>query len=206
MLVQPSQPVRIEAKSDTPGLGKKQQRFNGLVKKIAQHRELLRAWSDAMPEIHRGIAEYHRLVGEHPDVAGDLVRLLDRMYGDRRLTKAERKRLQAVICEAARDLLAAGGADDLKAIYNRHSRSDFDTEATFEETARTLMMKSVMEEMFGMDFAQADIRSMDELEQAARAQFVQEQQSAERHRQAADERRARCSTTDFAELFEPGAF
>jgi len=107
--------------------------------------------------------------------------LYDRVYMDPSFTRAERKKLQALICEIAGDLLAEAGNDDLKPIYNRHNRSDFDTEVALDDAANARAMKSMMEEMFEMDFGNADVSSMEKLQTYTEAQleaFEQEQEQA----------------------------
>lgn len=194
-MIATSQVVRISAGRGGPKLGKKQQRFNGLVRKVAQYKQSLRAWSEALPEIHRGVAEVGRLAGEHRDLLGELVRMFDRAYDDRRLTKSERKRLRSTICEIARDVLEESDADgdhrELKAIYQRHSRRDFDAEVAAEDETQTLVMKAMLEGMLGLDFAGTEIRSLEDLERATVGQLGEIHQAHEQRRQAADERRAR---------------
>jgi len=100
---------------------------------------------------------------------------------DPRFTKSERKKLQAMICEMAGDLLAEPGHDDLKPIYNRHHRGDFDA----EDAAAARVMKSMMEQMLGMDFGNADVSSMEKLQTYTEAQlhaFDQEQEQARERR------------------------
>jgi hypothetical protein len=160
---------------------KVQQRFARLIKQIDQGKQRLRAWYDAQPAIHRELAAYHALLETYQRAGHDLVCLFDRVYPDPILTKAERKKLRALICEISGDLLAEAGHDDLKPIYNRHSRGDFDTEAALEDAAAARAMKSMMEEMFGVDFGNADVSSTEKLQSFTEAQlhaFEQEEAKA----------------------------
>ncbi|HET7505727.1 MAG TPA: J domain-containing protein [Kofleriaceae bacterium] len=183
--------LRIVARADGSPPGKLQQRFNSLIKKVAQLKGRLQAWAHARPEIHRALGELHRLSGEHRAAVGELIRVLDRMYADRSLTKSERAQVRALLCELAYDVLQGGGSDDLKAIYNKHTRGDFDAEVASHRALHAQVMKSVLEDSLGMDFGDADISSLDELERATMAQLDElEREEAARH-QAAQARRAR---------------
>lgn len=166
---------------------KVQQRFARLIKQVDQRKQRLRAWYDTQPAIQRELAAYHALLEGNHRIAHDLVILFDRTYTHPTFTKAERKRLRDVICEMAGDLLGQQGFADLKPIYNRHSRSDFDADVAFGDAVKAHVMKSMMEEMFGMDFGDADVSSPEKLQAFAEAQL----QAAEAQEEQAQARRAR---------------
>jgi hypothetical protein len=166
---------------------KVQQRFARLRKQVDRCKQRLRAWYDARPALARELAAYNALFETYQRITHDLVCLLDRVYLDPRFTKPERKKLQALICEMAGDLLAEPGHDDLKPIYNRHHRGDFDAEAALDDAAAAHAMKSMMEEMFGVDFGNADVSSVDKLRRFAETQLHAFEQAQEQVR----ERRAR---------------
>jgi len=170
----------VGANRSRPG-SKVQQRFARLMKQVDQCKQRLRAWYEAIPALHRELAAYQAVVEAYQRTAHELVCLFDRVYLDPRFTKAERKKLQALICEMAGDLLSEQGHEDLKPIYNRHRRVDFDAEAALENAAAAHAIKSMMEDMFGVDFGNADISSMEQLRTYTEAQlhaFEQEQQQA----------------------------
>jgi hypothetical protein len=174
MIGDPAQGLRIVEASSGPRMNKQQQRFHKLVKDVARLKEAVRAWSLAMPELHRGIAEHERLRAEHQAVVVELVRLFDRSYSHRALTKRERARLREILCETAYEVMQEEGCDGLdvlKEIYNRHTRGDFDAEAAAGDEANAHLMRILLEEQFGFDFGRSDIRSIEELEAAASAQF-----------------------------------
>ena len=172
-------------------MSKKQQRFNKLVKEAARLKEAVRAWSQALPELHRGVAEHERLLGEYRAVVAALVRLFDQAYPHRALTKRERGYLRRVLCDTARDLLEQDDSEELKEIYNRHSRSDFDAEVADEDEAQARAMRALLERQFGFDFGGAEIRSVGELEEATLSQIDELSREAERHEREAAERQAR---------------
>lgn len=187
----PARSLRIVGASGAPGMGKKQQRFHKLVKDVARLKDAVRAWSQALPEIHRDIAEYERLNAEHRAVLGELVRVLDRGHAHRALTKRERAHLREVICEVAHDVLEEEDRADLKEIYNRHSQGDFDAEAAAADAAQTRAMRVMLEVQFGLDFGRAEIRSLDQLEEATIAQLHEASHEEERRAREAAERRSR---------------
>lgn len=175
-------------------MSKQQQRFNRLVKEAARLKDALRAWSSALPEIHRGVAEHARLLGEYRAAVAELVQLFDRAYQERGLTKAERAHLRRILCDTARDLLDHDDTEELvglKEIYNRHSRGDYDAEAAEEDALQARVMRAVLEQRFGFDFADADIRSVDDLEQATMSQMDEMSREEERRAAEAAERAAR---------------
>ena len=176
--------LEIVARRDGAGpLGKKQQRFNKLVKKVAELKQTLVAWSRAAPELQRTIAECRRLYDERRAVVAELVRLLDRALEGGALTRSERTRLRAIVCDTTWDLLETGADEDLKAIYNRHARGDFDAESASENAMHVQAMK-MMIEGFGLDLGDADISTLEDLQKAAVEQ-------AERTREVAEARKAR---------------
>ena len=180
-----AQAIEVRGATQSRPRSKVQQRFARLMKQVDRCKQRLHAWYDARPALHRELAAYNASFEAHQRTGHDLVCLFDRVYMDPRFTKSERKKLQALICEMAGDLLAEQGHDDLKPIYNRHHRSDFDAEAALEDAAAARVMKSMMEEMLGMDFGNADVSSMEKLQTYTEAQlhaFDQEQEQARERR------------------------
>jgi hypothetical protein len=187
-----TQSLRIVSRPDGKPPGKNQQRFNSLIKKVAQLKRELQAWSQARPELYGAVAEYQRLQDDHRATMSELVRLLDRLYADRTLTAKDRTELRQVICDTAADLLHAGGDEGLKAIYNKHARSDFDAEAARDDADQAQIMKAALEEGLGMDFGEADISSFEDLERAAMQQLSEREREAA-HREARKTRRKKSS-------------
>jgi PIN domain nuclease of toxin-antitoxin system len=87
---------------------------------------------------------------------------LDRLLGQPGWTKAERALMRELVCDGAAELLDADGEADpaLKALFDKHSDTDFDT----EQQQTRLAMKDMVEAMTGMDLGDdADIASDEEL-------------------------------------------
>lgn len=167
---------------------KRQQRFNRLIKQVAQLKKRLQTWEQALPALHRKIGEYHQLETEHNAAMAEMVRLLDRMYDHRTLTQRERALIGEIVCELAPDLIEAHA--DLKAIYNRHSRSDFDAEVAAQEAAQARTMQAFLEDELGFDFGKDDIASLDDLERATRTRVEQEERAKAERQTAAEARKA----------------
>jgi hypothetical protein len=170
--------------------GKKQQRFGKLVKEVARLKDAVRAWSQAQPEIEQRVAECARVAAEHRAALAELVRVLDRAYPHRSLTKRERRYLRELLCDMARELLLEDGPDDLKVIYNRHTRSDFDAEAAEESAVQVQVLRSMLKAA-GLDLGDANIRTVGDLEAAAYARMGELSREAERREREAETGRAR---------------
>jgi hypothetical protein len=168
--------LTISAQSGAP-LGKKQKRFNNLVKTAAGLRETLRAWRDADYALHRGAAGVDRLIAQRRANVRSLVVLFDGYTTDKAFSRVERAQLAGVAIEFARELLASQPGDtELKAIYNRLANADFDAERAEEEAEQSRFMQDVLEE-HGLEFDK-QFESLEELETAARAQQAEREQEA----------------------------
>ncbi len=143
---------------------KVQQRFARLIKKVDQQKQQLRTWQDAKPAIAGELASIDALYATQRQVGRDLVVLFDRVHADPIFAKPERKRLVGMLCDLARELLVAEPHDELKAIYNRHSRGDFDDEQARDKAASARGLKEELEDRFGFDLRAADASSVETLE------------------------------------------
>jgi hypothetical protein len=173
--------LHIVARADGPAPSKRQQRFNSLIKRVAQLKRALQDWEHAQPGLHRLVGDHQRLAEDHTAALGALVRLLDGMYDERTLTKRERALLREILADLAGDVLRDGaGDDDVKAIYNRHSHGDFDAEAAEEAALQARMMKTILEHQFGMEF-DPSVASLDDVQRAAKDQLDElDRQATER--------------------------
>ena len=140
-------PVRIVADQTKPGLSKAQQQFNTLIKKIDQQKQRLGLWAETIPKMQQLTAqEFEPLLDTYGELQTQWVHLLDKAHANPALKKRDKEKVSHLICEAAAEVLADGGDDaDLKAIYNRHSGSDFDKEDAELEAATGELMKSMIE-------------------------------------------------------------
>jgi hypothetical protein len=180
-----SKAIGISTNQGQSTLSKGQKSFNNLIKKIEAKRIELAAWQEAIPFYQKkhSVALAPLIVAAQ-DLHVEIVYSLDRMCGQKGLTKPERDKLGNVIAELAGDLAAERDDDELKIIYNKYSGSDFDA----EEAEEAYRMKLLMESMTGVNLGDdLDAFSPEEMMQRMREK-LQEQQAknfAERDEQAA---------------------
>jgi len=163
---------------------KLQQRFRRLLEKADRLRQRLYAWKEQRPNIDRELSAYAALFEQQSRLGREMVNLLDRSYTHASFSKSDRKSLAAVIASIAGELIEQGGHDDLKAIYNRYARSDFDAEVATAYAAGADALKAMME-MFGVEFGDADVSSIEKLQAFTEAQtntFEQEEAAAREQR------------------------
>ncbi|MBL0284335.1 MAG: J domain-containing protein [Zoogloea sp.] len=150
-------------------LNKDQKAFNTLIKKIDARRAELADWGEAIPLFkQRYVSELLPLRDRETALHIQLALSLDMAHGQKGVTKGEKRKLSTMIAELALLVLARKDDDQIKALYNTHSQSDFDV----EEAARQNDMKSMLEEMLGMDLGDdIDLNSPDEVMQRLESQF-----------------------------------
>lgn len=181
--------VAIVTGHDKPHLSKAQKVFNTLIKQIEKERTRLLAWEAAIPAYqHKYASEMQPLVDASEDLQVKMVYCLDRASDRKGLTKTERRRLAGLIAGLAGPLVAARNDAELKAIYNRHSRSDYDR----EEAANLAGMKSLFEDVFGVDLDDdLDISSTEDVLRRAEAQMQEKLAQDEAGREAREARQAK---------------
>jgi archaellum component FlaC len=172
-----SQTLRIAPQSHKPTLSKAQQAFNNLVAKIEARRAQLVQWQAVVQLCQQKVAsDYLPVMQAFKKCQADMVRGLDQVLDQKGLTKVEREAVQGIICSLAERLVADTGDESLKAIYNKYSEDDFDSEAAYELED----MKQSMEDMFGVDLGDtSDVTSPEELLAKIHAQMAQEASQAE---------------------------
>lgn len=144
-------------------LSPEQKRFNTLIQQIEQVRQTLAAWHEHIPLYAQAHVQLVVPLVEQLEAGQrEWAFALDGLLGQPGWTKAERALLRELVCDSAADLLEADGAADpaLKALFDKHSDTDFDT----EQQQTRLAMKDMVEAMTGMDLGDdADIASDEEL-------------------------------------------
>jgi hypothetical protein len=152
-----SKMVRIVGRKERSGLSKAQKLFNKLIKKIDAERKRLEAWQAMIPRYQQKYAaEFDPLKHSFDELRAEMVRLLDRAYGDKMFGKKDKAKISDIVCTIAAELMAENDNEELKQIYNRHSGGDFDSEIEEENES----MKAMMEGVFGIDFGDDfDLRS-----------------------------------------------
>ncbi len=211
--------LQIAAGTGTAPLSPDQKRFNTLIRQIDQARQTLVAWHENIPlygQAHLQLIV--PLVKQLEAGQREWAFALDGLLGQPGWTKAERALMREMVCDSAAELLAADDETDpaLKALFDKHSDTDFDT----EQQQTRLAMKDMVEAMTGMDLGDdADIASDEELfkrlhagmaaEAEAEAEAEREQTSAAkpqkpRRKSAAQQQReadAQLATQSVREIF-----
>jgi hypothetical protein len=161
-------------------LSKVQKTFNSLIKQIEKKRAQLAEWEAAIAAYQQKHAsEMTPLANSAVDLQVELVRKLDHAIGQKGLTGTERRMIRDLITELAGGLVGQRDDAELKAIYNKHSQSDYDS----EEAAYMGGMKTMLEESLGFELGDdVDISSPEDVLQRLYAQFEAEQQAQEEER------------------------
>lgn len=172
--------IAVVTGHDQPKLSKGQQTFNQLIKQIERKRAQLADWETAIPLYQQKYTcELLPLVKNLMDEQVKFLHSLDRACDHKEIKKSERRMITSLIVDLAGDLLAARNDAELKAVYNKHSHSDYDK----KEAANIKGMKSMMEDVLGVDLGDdVDMNSPEDLLKRVQAQMEEEwaQDNAER--------------------------
>ena len=188
--------INIPADQQQPGLSKGQQTFNTLIEKIEKRRARLMEWEAAIPAFHqRYISKMAPLIQTLDSLKASLVVRLDEAYTLRSLTKGERATMASLIANWAGALLAHKEDAALKAIYNRHSPSDFDSQPATVKSTKQSQTNSPADD-FAADMDMSSLEAMLAQQEAEReaAQRQREAQRSERKKslkQQAEQARAK---------------
>lgn len=178
--------VAVVTGHNQPKLSKGQQAFNKLIKQIEKKRAQLADWETAIPRYQQKYtSELLPLVNDLMDMQVKFLHILDRACDHKEIKKSERGMIASLIADLAGDLLAARDDAELKAIYNKHSHSDYDK----KEATNIEGMKSMMEDVLGIDLGDDfDMSSPEELLDRIEAQMEEEWAQEDAERQAWKER------------------
>lgn len=184
--------LAIKAAANSSTLSKHQKTFNRQIKQIEQQRQRLAEWEavDA-PYRKRHTEEKQPLEKQLHDLREALVRRLDLACQEKALTSKERATASEIIVGTLSQLDRLLESDELKAIYNRHSDTDFDS-AMADDAAMT---REMVKEMTGFDLGDdVDVTSPEELlrhlaEKAGEASARDEARRARRKKSAKQQAR-----------------
>ena len=175
--------VHIKHEEEKAVLSKAQKKFNSLIKKIDAQKKILVEWENSKTKISQRVnSEHQPLLDSFNQARAEMVYLLDKAHGDSFFKKADKAKLQALICDMAVELIQEG-MEELKEIYNRHNHTDFDSEAQEIESDMTSAMKSMMEEMFGFEFDDEDFSSPEQMREAIQ-QKIDAQRESQLHQES----------------------
>lgn len=179
--------VAVVAGHDQPKLSKGQQAFNKLIKQIEKKRAQLAEWETAIPLYQQKYtSELLPLTKGLMDIQVEFLHSLDRASDHKEMKKSERGMIASLIVDLAGDLLFARDDAELKAVYNKHSHSDYDK----KEAADIKGMKAMMEDVLGVDLGDDfDMSSPEDLFKRAQTQMAEELEQENAERQAWEELR-----------------
>jgi uncharacterized protein YqcC (DUF446 family) len=142
-----------------------QKRFQSLVKRIEAERRTLSAWQHHAPAFREAYWEaLDPLMVDLDAATRQWAFALDSTLDKTTWTAAQRTTLCELLCAAVGTLLVAGDDAELKALYDKHSEVDYDT----EQRDLLLTLKAVAEEETGLDLGDDDVASEDELRERLR--------------------------------------
>ena len=182
----PALSARLVIAAEAP-LGKDQKTFNSLIRKIEGARARLAEWEQAIPRFRQKyVSELLPLQEKETALLIQLAKKYDFVHAQKGLTSGERRKLSALIVQLTQGILDRVADDEIKAIYNLHSQSDYDA----EEAAEQARMKDLLEDVLGMKLGdEVDLRSPEEVlkrvEGEFRAQHEAEQEEAAARAQSA---------------------
>lgn len=152
--------VRFAAHGGPPAFGDARQSFEALAHQVERQRECLAHWQDTIPRYRQKFAEeYQPLLQAFDRHRIELVRLLDRAFPDKSLSRTDRAKIKDIICSITAEFITHGD-ENLKPIYNKYSKTDFDSETSEANQAIKSMMQNLLGIELGDDF---DIRKAERL-------------------------------------------
>lgn len=165
--------LQISSLPSAGELSPDRKRFNTLIRQIEQARQAQADWERNILLFRQTHARMVRPLQDSLTKASrDCLFALDRLLGEPGRRKSERALLRDILLEGAKELLMEHDTDkELKALFNKHSKIDFDTGQQHDLHA----LKTMAEEYTGLDLGDSEnIRSDEDL-----AQRMYEQMAAQ---------------------------
>lgn len=148
--------IAVSGGGERSGLSRAQKVFNTLIRQINTQRVGLAAWEAAIPPYQKKYAEeYLPLTEQLTDLQIQLVHALDKAAERKGITKTERSTMAQLIIDVGGNVVAARNDAEIKAIYNKYSSEDYDS----EEAEDLAEMKAMIESMTGVDLG--DVEGLD---------------------------------------------
>lgn len=144
--------VHIKTAPEQAVLSPAQKKFNTLIKKIDTQKQLLAEWQQTFERCrHDALDKLDPLKQTMSEHQTAMVHLLDQQFTGNKFTKTQQEKLIHLIVELCEELLRDADNAELKAIYNKYTESDYDTEAEEEQAMANEFMKSMIESEFGVE-------------------------------------------------------
>lgn len=184
----PTNAIAPGAHSAAGELSEAQALFNSLVRQIGRCRDRLAAWEGVLPGFQQAFTGELAPLRERADALGrELILALDARHQGTELSTSERRTLSSLVMSLASARGDLSGDEQLKAVFNRHSASDYDADAA--EAVST--MKAELEEWLGQSLGRdGDFTSSAELLRHARRKLADVEAQEAARKEARAERRA----------------
>lgn len=142
--------IRIAGKTPQTRLSPTQKKFNALLKKIGTQKKRLVAWQTVLPQYRQEIAgELYPLQKEFAGQQAEMAAVLDKAFLTHKFTRNQQEKISHLICTLCQAAIAHGH-EDLKLLYNRYSGGNFDAETEEENQMMQEIIKSMLEQEFGI--------------------------------------------------------
>jgi hypothetical protein len=181
--------VNIAPNHNQASLSKGQKAFNTLIRQIEKKRRHLGAWETVEPVFQKKfLDEFLPLEKISTELQVQMVYRLEQAWDQKGLTKSDRHTMSLLITDLAGNLIGEHDDARLKEIYNKHSHSDYDSQAAAELDE----MKSALETMLGAELGDdIDMSSPEDLLQRAHAKMEEQLASEAAENQAQEAHRAK---------------
>ncbi len=142
-----SRTVSISCATGAPPLSPGQKKFNDLIAKIETQRKLLAEWQAAIPLYRqRHASEVMPLLAAYQALHVELAHLLDQRVDLKSFSRADRDTLRETVRDIAVQLMHGEHEGAMRALYNRNSDADFETDQLRARKA----LQAMVEEEFGV--------------------------------------------------------
>lgn len=190
--------VHIGPTSEHRALSKTQKQFNNLIQKIDAEKKRLLEWQDTVPLYNRKISEdYEVLVESYNAQRIKMAHLLDRAYENKLFKKTDKAKIQHLISEITAELIGKHGKAELKDLHDKHSDVDFDTVKQETDAIAGDFLKTMMENMYGVEIDDdVDLSSPEKVEALLQEKLQElKDKESEKQRQTEERRSKRQKTT-----------
>lgn len=170
--------VHIVDKTANKVLSKAQKLFNNLIKKIELQKKLMLEWQNTLPSVQQRVnSEYVPLVNSFNDCRIEWLHLLDSAYDNKAFNKTDKKKLRHILDELTYELVFDHGKEELKHLYNKYAEDgDYDTEKEMFDGTVESMMKSMIEDVLGVDMGDDfDLSSPEKMQAALQEKLLEKE-------------------------------
>ena len=193
------QPIPQLRQGSAGALPPEHKRFNGLLIKIEKAREALQTWQVQVPlalALHSQVVQ--PLIDEYDINERTWLDEMDALLAQPGYSNSDRNTLRGLVLDLAQELIETRADEDvpaLKAIYNRHSETDFDEDQKLDLEAT----RAMLEEAMGIDLSDLAAESEEELVDLARARWAEQGGAGQTGARQSDSRQTDSRQSDFSQ-------